>query len=121
MIDGVDQLDFLSGKVEKSSREGFPVYNGDVMQAYKWRNFKVHFVKQDSMFDQPVRHNFPRVHNLLRDPKENYGIYGGHDSGTEALTWVLPAVAKQIVRFQKTLIDEKPILLGTPDPYTPSN
>jgi arylsulfatase len=74
MIDGVDQLDFLSGKVDKSSREGFPVYNGDVMQAYKWRNFKVHFVKQDSMFDQSARHNFPRIQNLLRDPKENYGL-----------------------------------------------
>jgi len=28
IIDGVDQGDFLTGKTEKSAREGFPIYNG---------------------------------------------------------------------------------------------
>ncbi len=28
-IDGVNQLDWLMGKQEKSNREGFPIYNGD--------------------------------------------------------------------------------------------
>lgn len=44
IIDGVDQLDFLLGKQEKSNREGFPVYNGDELFAYKWRNWKMHFI-----------------------------------------------------------------------------
>ena len=34
IIDGVDQVDFLLGKQEKSNREGFPVYNGDQIFAY---------------------------------------------------------------------------------------
>ncbi len=119
MIDGVDQMDFLTGKLKKSPREGFPIYNGDTMQAYKWRNFKVHYVKQESMFDTPVRHNFPRVHNLLRDPKELYGLYGGEGTGTEELTWVLPAVTTLVVKFQESLVKEPPIKLGTPDPYVP--
>lgn len=43
MIDGVHQMDFFQGNSEKSAREGFPAYNGDKMQSYKWRDFKIHF------------------------------------------------------------------------------
>ncbi len=121
-IDGVDQMPFFTGRTAKSAREGFPAYNGDTMQAYKWRHFKVRFIEQDSMFDAPVRLNFPRVHDLRRDPKELYGLYGGMNAtGTESLTWVLPAVTKRILAFQKTLAEEPPIPTGTPEPYTPGS
>jgi arylsulfatase len=121
MIDGVNQLPLLTGETVESAREGFPVYNGDEMFAYKWRNFKVHFVKQDSMFDAPVRHNLPRVHNLQRDPKELHGISGGNgETGTQNLTWVLPAVTAEVIKFQTSLQEEPPIKLGTPEPYAPS-
>jgi len=120
MIDGVNQMPLFTGETAESAREGFPVYNGDEMFAYKWRNFKVHYIQQDSMFDTPVKHNFPRVHNLLRDPKELNGIAGGDaETGAQSLTWVLPAVTKQVIRFQATLREEPPILLGTPEPYRP--
>ena len=119
-IDGVDQMPLFTGKTDQSARQGFPVYNGDEMFAYKWRNFKVHFYEHESMFDKPVKHNFPRVHDLLRDPKELHGIHGGPETtGAQNLTWVLPAVTHQVIEFQKTLQDELPILLGTPEPYTP--
>jgi arylsulfatase A-like enzyme len=39
-IDGVDQTDFLLGKSDKSSREGFPVFVADRLEAVKWRNWK---------------------------------------------------------------------------------
>ena len=119
MIDGIDQLDFLTGKVDKSPREGFPAYNGDTMQAYKWREFKVEYWEQNSMMGKPARHNFPRVYNLLRDPKEEYGVYGGVETGTESLTWVLPAVTQRVLEFRKTLAAEPPIPTGTPEPYSP--
>ena len=122
MIDGVDQLPLFTGKTDKSAREGFPAYNGANMQSYKWRNFKVHFWEQQSMFDSPTKYNVPRVHDLLKDPKELYGIYGGHGpgaNGTEQLTWVMPAVIKQILAFQKTLEEEPPVPFPAPEPYTP--
>jgi arylsulfatase len=119
IIDGVDQMLLFTGKTTKSAHEGFPVYNGDEMFAYKWRDFKVHYYQQDSMFDTPVKHNFPRVHNLLRDPKEESGIAGGSETGAQSLTWVLPAVTHEVLRFQATLEEEPPIRLGTPEPYRP--
>ena len=95
-----------------SNREDFPVYNGPEMFAYKWRNWKLHFVSQDSMLSPVTRGVMPALYNLLTDPKEEYNM------SSEA-TWVLPVLFKKIVAFQQTLQEEPPIQLGTPDPYKP--
>ena len=39
-IDGVAQTDFLLGKSERSSREGFPVFVADRLEAVKWRELE---------------------------------------------------------------------------------
>lgn len=121
-IDGVDQMPLFTGKTTKSSREGFPAYNGPNLQSYKWRNFKIHYWDQQSMFASPTKYNFPRVHDLLRDPKELYGLYGGNGSsanGTEQLTWVLPAITGEVLKFQQSLREEEPVPFPAPEPYTP--
>jgi arylsulfatase len=112
IIDGVDQLDFLTGKQENSNLEGFIIYNNDDIYGYKWRNWKMHLVELENMNSQPVKLNVPRVYNLITDPKEEYNM------ASEA-TWVLPVMFKKIIEFQSTLVAEPPIQLGTPDPYTP--
>jgi arylsulfatase len=113
----VDQLNFFTGKKESSGREGFPAYNGDEMFAYKWRNFKVHFVEQRRAYEPPKRLNVPQVYDLIRDPKEEFDLI---PQGFSA-SWVLPPVSKEIVRFQMTLVAEPPIPFGAPEPWTPSN
>jgi len=116
-IDGLDQLDFLTGKSEKSPREGFPVYNGDTFQAYKWRNWKLHFKTQATMRSVIEQPGMPRVYNLLTDPKELYDLveHGGRDG--EDNFWVMPAVMKLVMEHYRSLAVEPPIPLGTPDPY----
>lgn len=114
IIDGIDQLDFFLGKQENSNREGFPIYVGDDVFAYKWRNWKVHFWKLDSMFASAAKLNIPNIHNLLTDPKELY------PDRTGETTWVLPPILKRVVAHQMTLRKEPPIRLGTPDPYVPA-
>ena len=112
IIDGVDQLDFFTGKQKKSNLEGFIVYNNDDVYGYKWRNWKMHLVELENMNSEPMTLNVPRIYNLITDPKEEYNM------ASEA-TWTLPVMFKKIVEFQQTLSDEPPILLGTPDPYEP--
>ena len=65
------------------------------------------------MFGAPKRLNVPHVYNLTKDPKEDFNI--APDS-----TWILPPVMSRVIDFQKTLVKEPPIQLGTPDPYVPS-
>jgi len=118
IIDGIDQFDFLTGKVDVSPREGFPVYNGDSLFGYKWGNWKMHFLEQATMGSPVVTPGMPRLYHLLRDPKEQYDLihYGGEDG-----FWVMPAIMKRVLAHQQSLVTEPPITLGTPDPYVPSN
>ncbi|MDJ0847171.1 MAG: arylsulfatase [Myxococcota bacterium] len=114
IIDGVDQMDFFLGKQEESNREGFPAYNGDQLFAYKWRDWKMHLVELETMNSDPRRLNVPRVYNLISDPKEEYNVAAEQ-------TWVLPVMFRRIVAFQKSMVEEPPIPLGTPEPWVPKN
>jgi arylsulfatase len=116
IIDGIDQLDFLTGKRENGHREGFPVFNGDDLFAYKWRDWKMHLIQLDSMFGKPAKLNMPHLINLIEDPKELYPV----DRVDVSAAWVFPVVLKRVIEFRKTLVMEPPIRLGTPDPYQPS-
>ena len=64
------------------------------------------------MNSEPMALNVPRVYNLITDPKEEYNL-------SADATWLLPVMFEKIVEFQKTLAQEPPISLGTPDPYEP--
>jgi arylsulfatase len=112
-IDGVDQLDFFLGKQEASNREGFPAFVADRLSAVKWRNWKVHLIWQENMYDPPQRLPLPRVINLLTDMKEE------RDVGA-ASSWVADPVTKIIGELEASLKRHPPIKLGTPDPYTPT-
>lgn len=120
IVDGVNQLAFFKGKSEKSAREGFPVYNGDKLFGYKWRNWKLHLLTQETMGSPVIQPGMPRIYNLLTDMKEQYDVmqYGGRDGG-ELHYWVLPVIFKKITSHKASLVEEPPIALGTPDPYMP--
>jgi arylsulfatase len=104
VVDGVDQLDFFIGRQSQSSREGFPIYGtASQLYAYKWRNWKLHFVAYEEanwktspyIYLHP-NHNFPGVYNLLVDPKEE------HPLGPEFL-WVGDVIGKRAMEFKSTL------------------
>jgi hypothetical protein len=67
-IDGVDQSNFFQGKSEKSAREGILIWCADQLQAAKWRNFKIHFYKQETMVSPAVKLG---IFNLSDNPRED--------------------------------------------------
>ena len=54
----------------KPAIAGFPIFCGERLQAVKWRNWKILFMRQDTMFEPPVRNPVPTIYNLFRDPRE---------------------------------------------------
>src|SRR5450432_949487 len=101
-IDGVDQLNFFLGKQEHSNRDGFPAYVADRLSAVKWRNWKVHLILQDRMYDPPVKLALPRLINLLTDLKEEHDVAAYN-------TWVFEPVFKIVANFQASLKKYPPI------------
>lgn len=111
-IDGVDQLDFFLGKQENSNRDGFPAYVANRLSAVKWRNWKVHLIWQENMYDTPQSLPLPKLINLLTDPKEERDVAAKN-------TWVMEPVMKILGEFEASLKKYPLIPMGTPDPYTP--
>jgi len=113
-IDGVDQTDFLLGTSEKSSREGFPVFVADRLEAVKWRNWKLVFYdEQRDWWSPPTKLGTPKAFDLITDPKEEYPETALRN------TWNARPVMNIVVEFEKTMKKYPPIAPGTPDPHTP--
>jgi arylsulfatase A-like enzyme len=109
-FDSLDQSDFFLGKTEKSKREGFPIWCSNTLMAVKWRNWKMHFYRQNDMFDPPVKNTIPVIFNLLTDPREEKPT---PDS------WVVHPILKLVGEFNQSL-DKFPVIpMGTSDPYIP--
>ena len=51
VIDGLDQLDRLTGQSDASAREGYLYWMGQQLYGAKWRNFKLVLVAQKYMQD----------------------------------------------------------------------
>jgi arylsulfatase A-like enzyme len=111
-IDGLDMSNFFLGKVEKSGREGFPVWVDNRLQAVKWRHFKVHFYDQENMMSPPLKLAIPIMFDLYTNPME--------DKGKPITTsWVIGPVLKMIGEFEASTKQFPLIPMGTPDPYSP--
>lgn len=109
-IDSLDQSDFFQGKSDTSAREGFPIWGADTLLAVKWRNWKLHFYKQDTMFDPPLKLGIPYIINLYTDPREEKPTID---------TWVVTPMLKIVNAFQESTKNNPIIPMGTPDPYSP--
>ncbi len=46
----------------------------DRLSAVKWRNWKVHFIWQENMYDTPQKLPLPKVVNLHADMKEERDV-----------------------------------------------
>ncbi|MEE8261487.1 MAG: arylsulfatase [Gammaproteobacteria bacterium] len=112
VIDGLDMADFFLGKQDKSGREGVIVYMGNDIFGVKWRNWKVNFKEQDTVFSETRSYGTPRVYNLLTDPQERVNVLFPH-------TWVPKAALGQLAEHAVSLKTNPPIKPGTKDPYVP--
>lgn len=107
-MDSIDESAFFLGNAQRSAREGFPIWGADTLLAVKWRNWKLHFYKQDTMFDPPQKLGIPFIINLFTDPREEKPT---------ADSWVVTPMLKIVGAFQASTVKFPLIPMGTPDPY----
>ncbi len=113
-VDGVDQTEFLLGTVDRSRRDGFPVFVADRLEAVKWRNWKLVFYdEQRDWWTPPLKLGTPKGFDLITDPKEEYPATALRN------TWNAGPAIKIVDEFEQSLKRYPPIAPGTPDPYTP--
>jgi arylsulfatase len=115
--DGVDQTDFLTGKVAKSKRKHLLTFVGDRMVAARWKQFRTYFVETVPTGSGPSRqpglaggriplNGYPTIYHIERDPREEHNVNVTHG-------WVLGPVMEHIAAYKATLEKE-------PNPQAPN-
>ena len=79
-LDGVNQIDYLTGKSKKSARDVFFYYSGPKPSAVRYKNWKMYYTMvptgPTSAMQGAVSYSWTMVNNIKRDPFE---IAGGLD------------------------------------------
>src|SRR6266567_3811469 len=74
-LDGFNQIDYLSGKSEKSNRDTFFYYQGRLPSAVRYKNWKFYYTMMGSMgvdaLNAPTTFHWTQLQNIMRDPFEN--------------------------------------------------
>jgi arylsulfatase A-like enzyme len=114
VIDGIDQRAFFEGKQEKSDRDGFLYWMGNVLYGVKWRNFKMVTVLQKTFSDPALSLATPHIINLDVDPKERkpYNFPYIH-------TWVLEHTLGLVREYGISVAREGLIPVGAPLDHVP--
>jgi arylsulfatase A-like enzyme len=73
-LDGVNEIDYLTGKSEKSARDTFFYYTGATPSAVRYKNWKIYFTMEGSTGAAgllgPQTYGWAQVQNIKRDPFE---------------------------------------------------
>jgi len=114
VIDGIDQLPWLTGATESSQRDGFIFWMGPEMYGVKWHNFKLTLVQQRYSTDAVGKLSSPHIINLITDPHEREPINAQH-----LHTWTLAHFQRLLKEFAATVQREQPIPAAAPLDFVP--
>lgn len=116
VIDGVNQLDWLTGRENRSARDGLIYWMGPEMYGVKWGDFKLVLVIQKYMTDAGQRLATPHVINLITDPQEREPV-----SLPYLHSWTATHFNRIISEFQATVQREPLTPAGAPLDHVPSS
>jgi arylsulfatase len=114
VIDGLDQLDWITGETDSSRRDGYIYWMGQEMYGVKWRNFKLVLVAQKYSTDAPARLATPRIINLTVDPQEREAV-----SVPYLHSWTVAHFNRLLGEFHKSTEREPLIPMGAPLGHSP--
>ena len=124
-LDGVNQIDYLTGKSDKSARDSFLYYSGKQPSAVRYKNWKMYFamVSDDpaGFINGVVPYSWTQVVNIKRDPFETsvgeqqktlFGMAGALAGPVTAYVydWNLLPIGQQLwLKHLETYIDYPPM------------
>jgi arylsulfatase A-like enzyme len=114
VIDGMNQLPWLSGELESSQREGYLYWMGRQLYGIKWRNFKLALVEQKYLTDPAGRLPSPHVINLIADPQEREPLNLPY-----LHSWTATHFGRLLAEYQASVKREPLIPSGVPLDYKP--
>ena len=107
VIDGKNQLDWLTGQQDSSARDGYIYWMGTEIYGVKWSNFKLKLVEQKYSTDPVGKLSSPRIINLIADPQEREPLNLPY-----VHSWTVAYFNQLLAEFQTSVQREPPIPAG---------
>lgn len=110
-IDGVNNLDYWTGKTQASSRSEFLYYFESKLMAVRMGPWKVHFQTKENYYDiiKPQLIFF----NIRSDPFESYDSIDSFGHLEQRVSWLFQPMNELVGEHLKTLAQYPPVQGGT--------
>ena len=111
-IDGVNNLDYWTGKSDKSNRDHkFYYYESEIM-AMRLGPWKFHFSEKESYYSNVKPRTVPLLFNLRMDPFESYDTPDSYGHLLQKVSWLLGPMSEKMGAHLKSLAMYPPVQGG---------
>lgn len=112
-IDGVNNLDYWTGKATESNRNSILYYYEGKLTAIRMGPWKFHFSTKEDYYANLVPLTVPKIYNLRADPFESYDTIDAQGHLMQKMSWLMAPATEIINGHVKTLMDDPPVQGGT--------
>jgi len=109
IIDGVNNIDYWTGKSKESKRDNFLYYHESTLRAVRINQWKVHFETSENYYDQYQKQKFPIMYNLRQDPFESFDSIRDRSDIIQTKQWINEPMQKLLGSHIKSLMDYPPV------------
>ena len=108
-IDGVNNLDYWTGKKTDSARDHFLYYSESQLVAVRYKQWKLHFATKQDYYAPWVTESFPVIFNLHADPFESWDSQADRSGTLQRKQWLNEPVQELLGEHIKSLKEFPPV------------
>jgi arylsulfatase A-like enzyme len=108
-IDGVNNLDYWTGKTSASARDNFLYYYESDIKAIRYKQWKLHFATSEHYYDAYQKLKFPLIFNVHFDPYESFDSIMDRSDIIQRKQWLNEPVQHLLAEHIKTLVEYPPV------------
>jgi len=108
-IDGVNNIDYWTGKAPESARNSFLYYYENKLTAVRMGPWKLHFSTKEDYYSQLTPRSFTLMFNLRSDPFESYDSKDSYGHLFQKNSWLSGPLSELLAAHLKSLADYPPV------------
>lgn len=111
-VDGVNNLDYWTGKSAESARRHIFYYYESKLTAIRMGPWKIHFSTKEDYYANLVPRTAPLIFNIRMDPFETYDSSDSYGHLLQKVSWIFAPMGELMVHHLKTLAEFPPVQGG---------
>jgi len=111
-IDGVNNIDYWTGKSEGSARNHVIHYNESTLSAIRMGPWKFHFATTEDYYGTNEARSKPYIFNLRMDPLESYDSSDAYGHLLQKVSWLVGPMGEILKEHLQTLAAYPPVQGG---------